>query len=756
MNHDLEINVPRVVPSQVRRWANSVQPQLPCPATVSFRSTSASPASPPFVRLKTKTRRGESSTSGKPDTIFPLLPLWDLESRVNASEVFLAVMSRALRSTVLEPLNAGDGAYRIIESRFEALMWVESRTKGYVISLDIEGNGNPDTVHPSEHEILCLGLCDGFETVILPEELFDSPWPEFADALEKCVTVAHNGKFDAGVLGFNLRGKNQPIRLTHDTMLAHYALWPAGAPDGEHVGEGELLNRAYHGLKLLGDLYLACGNWSLSNVEYQNMRNVPLDRLYQYNAWDVQRTYLLLQIFRDQFRHRPKQLRTYMDVLMPASHHLGWMEGRGITVDVPYVEKELIPGMTEDVDQLTHKLIKHADGILPDHPWPLVSKAKRMPDEDVKSARRFNPGSANQVRAILESQGVELPVDRKSKTGKGSTSQRNLNMLLRTTRKGDPFLTDLLERRRTEKLLSTYAVPLSKAHTRHPFQGTRLFPTFHLHRTLSGRLASSGPNIQNQPKYKPIRKSYRSRGEGYVVVQSDYGQAELRVMAVLGRDEFLKNVFHRPDVDLFDMMMINTFPSINFGGNMDKFKKEHPEEYASLRRQLKTVVYGVSYARGAFDIAEDLEVDPIYAQKLIDDYLGTVKGVARWRNTVLDHITYSVPLVTRFGRYLLHEKISEGNVADIQRRALSFLPQSSASDCCLLAAINLGNFIRERNLDWEMTALIHDAIILDVPEPHKEDAAEVSQKFMTDSAKKWFPEVPFAVDSTVGETWADL
>lgn len=698
--------------------------------------------------------------TGSTPTTFPLPPVWDLRQRVNVSEVFLAALSRAVRDAEGKPLDPGDGKYRLLTTREEAIEWVEERQGTHTIALDIEGDGDPDTVHPSRHDILCLGLCDGHETVILPEELFNGVlWPELADALEKCTTVAHNGKFDAGVLGFRLRGKNQPLKVTHDTMLAHYALWPAGGEDGEHA-DATTVSRAYHGLKLLGDLYLGCGNWSLSGDQYKNMRGVDLEELYRYNAWDVQRTYLLLQIFRDQFRHRPAQLKAYWEVLMGASHHLCWMEGRGVRVDVPYVSAELVPEMTSQVADLTRTLIGHADKILPDHSWPLVTRAKRLPDEDVKQARRFNPGSADQVRTILESQGVVLPVDRKSKSKKGSTGKRTLEILLRKRRKGDPFLTDLLERRRVEKLLGTYVLPLSKRpHTDHPFEGTRIFPSYHMHKTLTGRLASSGPNIQNQPKYKPLRRAYVARGPGRIVMQSDYGQAELRVMAVLGRDDYLTRFFRseheynkgRPKkerMDLFDSLMPNVFADIDF--------QKNPDQLVEKRRQLKTVVYGLSFGRGARDISEDINCSPMYAQKIIDDYLTTVPGITAWRQDVLNHIRYDVPLVTRFGRYLLHEPIDDKNQADIERRALSFLPQSSASDCCLLAAIDLGKYIQENELDWEMCALIHDAIILDIPEEDREHAQKVTEEFMISSAGRYFPEVPFSVDTQYGLSWADL
>jgi DNA polymerase-1 len=658
----------------------------------------------------------------------------------------LALAVRHAAGAELPDLN---GAYRVIGTRTEAEAWVKVRQRTHVLAIDIEGDGDPSTVHPSEHEIICLGIHDGTETVILPEELFlQGLWPELADLLEGATTVAHNGKFDSSVLGWTLRGENNPIRITHDTMLAHYALWPAGGNDDEHADKSST-SFAYHGLKLLGDLYLGCGNWALTKLQYENMRTVPLDEMYIYNAKDVQRTYLLLQLFRDQFAQHQQQLHAYMNVLMPASNHLTWQEDTGVCVDVPYVKAELIPGMTQDVEEATRDLVYKANLILPGHAWPLVAPAKRLPGETPKEARRFNPGSADQVRIILESQGVELPIDRKSKSNKGSTSKRTLELLMRDSRKGDPFLTRLLERRKVEKILGTYALPLAtRTHTNHPYSGLRIFPGLHLHKTLTGRLASSNPNIQNQPKLASIRRAYVPSGPERVVFQVDFSQAELRVMAVLGKDRFLSKIFKDPSLDVFDGMMPEIFSDVDF--------EKNPEKFSELRRPLKACIYGLAFARGAKDIAEDLGMEVSHTQGIIDGFLSSAIGIARWRQDVVDHIQHGIPLVSRLGRYFLHQPISELNREDINRSALSFLPQSSASDCCLLAAVDLGNYIRKNSLDWDMSALIHDAIILDVPQEQVEEAMKITGDFMVASAAKWFPEVPFAVDSTWGWSWADF
>jgi DNA polymerase I-like protein with 3'-5' exonuclease and polymerase domains len=661
--------------------------------------------------------------------------------------VLLANFSLALHHVMGTSIPVPDGDYRVINNRAEAELWVMTRTT--LIALDIESDGHPSNDHPSLHSILCLGMHDGDDTVILPEHLFTTPWPELLRLLELQVTAGHNGKFDSGPLGWTCRGRNEPLRLTHDTMLLHYALWPAGGNDDEGGGT----NRSYHGLKVLGPLYRGCESWALRTDEYRAMRTVPLHQLYTYNAKDVQHTWLLaMKDFLPQFAHAPRQLDAYRTVLMPASNHLSWQDGFGVPIDVPYVNNELVPEMTNRVNTLTSGLITLANEELPEHAWPPVSPAKRLPGEDTTTCRRFNPGSADQVRAILEARGVELPVDRKSKSGKGTTNEKVLTSILAKT--GDQFLTDLLARRKVEKTLGTYAKPLGKAHDKHPYRGLRLFPSYGLHKTLTGRLASSGPNVQNQPKDKIIRRAHVPCGPGRVVVQSDYGQAELRVMAVLGKDKFLMEVFNDPSRDLFNELTPAMFPNVDFTG-ADLSDTDDPL-LKPYRRPLKTCVYGLGYGRGAAAIAEETGTTEEEAKLMMTNLLSTIKGVAAWRQDTIRYIDAGLPVVSRFGRYFLHAPVSDRNREDIMRSGLSFLPQSSASDCCLLAAVDLGHYIRDNNLDWEMRALIHDAIILDVPVEDAEESAAVMAKLMQESAARWFPELPFATDAEVGTSWASL
>lgn len=669
-------------------------------------------------------------------------------SRADALEQVLAPLSRASHiAHGITPWSA-PGDYTVLNTREEVLAWIAD-AKGRTIALDIESDSDPNTVHPSRHTILCLGLCDGRTTVIAPEHLFDGLWPELADTLEASVTVAHNGMFDGGVLGWKLRGKNRPLKITHDTMLTHYALYPVGANDDEHAGSGGTARRV-HGLKVQGVLYTGCENWALKGEQYTDMRGVPLEELYRYNAFDVQHTHNLLREHARQLRMQTDQLRAYRDVLMPAAHHLAWQVGFGITVNVDYILAQLIPSMQADVDQATRNIIATVDDILPDVQWTKIPVTKLLPEEE-KGVARFNPGSPHQVRTVLLKKKARLPVDRKSKSKLGSTSKLVLEGLLKTTHKNDPFILALLERRKVDKLLGTYARPLAtNSHTDHPYTGSRVFPSYNLHKVVTGRLSSDGPNIQNQPKHYLLRKAYERMHEGRMLIQVDFSQAELRVMAALSNDQYLLNIFSDPNADIFDQLMPGAFPQYDF-------TTMHPSRKKELRRDLKAIIYGLMFSRGAAAIAEQMGQSVEYAQAIMDSFLGNAYRANAWRSEITKTIVHGGRLTSRMGRYLLHEPIRDHkHQAEVVRQALSFLPQSGASDSCLLAAVKLGEVIRDNDLNWQITALIHDAINLDVPREDTEWAAELVSDLMVETAQHWFPEVHFATDWSLGHTWADV
>ena len=749
MKPTLEIKAPLAISSQARRLILSTTHRLPFQTDLTFRHISQSQDSP--MRVTALVPAGmNGSTGGRTPTDCWLLPVHDMMSRADAREQVLAPLSRAAHIAHGKTPWSATGKYTVAASREETLAWIrEAIGANRTIALDIESDKNPSTVHASRHSILCLGLCDGPRTLIVPESLFDEGlWPELCDLLENAATAAHNGLFDGAVIGFVCRGKNQPLKIRHDTMLAHYALWPVGANDDEHASGGTA--RRVHGLKILGMLYTGCQNWGLTQEQYQNMRSLSLEELYKYNAFDVQHTHNLLREYARQFRLSPDQLKVYRDVLMPASNHLMWQVGFGITVDVPYVLKDLIPGMQADVDQATRDLIHVVEQILPGHTWTKIAPAKLLPEEE-KGTARFNPGSPNQVREVLTAKGIRLPVDRKSKSGLGSTSKLVLTNLLETTHPGDPVLTGLLHRRKQEKLLGTYARPLSeRSHAEHPYSGLRVFPSYNLHKVVTGRLSSDGPNIQNQPKHYLLRKAYKRMHEGRMLIQIDFSQAELRVMAALSRDRYLINIFADDNADIFDMLLPGAFPQYDF-------TTMPGDQKSKLRRDLKAIIYGLMFSRGAAAIAQQMKQPVEYAQAIMDGFLANAFKANAWRREITRMVAAGERLTSRMGRYLLHEPIRDNrHLAEVTRQALSFLPQSGSSDSCLLAAIKVGDVIRDNGLDWQITALIHDAINLDVPVEDAEWAAGLVSDLMVETAESWFPEVHFATDWSLGHDWADL
>jgi DNA polymerase-1 len=231
---------------------------------------------------------------------------------------------------------------------------------------------------------------------------------------------------------------------------------------------------------------------------------------------------------------------------------------------------------------------------------------------------------------------------------------------------------------------------------------------------------------------------------GYVLMQADYSQAELRVMAALGNDVWLIDIFADPTVDVFEQMLPMAFPHR---------VPRNAEEKKEMRALLKGVIYGLAFGRQAKAIAHALGMHPAEAQRIIDNFLGAATGLAGWRESVFKRLHSGEGLRTRHGRYFQNDVITPRNKAAVERSALSFEPQSSASDCCVLAAIELFQWIEDNKKPWFLMALVHDSITLDVPEDQAEEASEVTRAMLVKHGQAVFPEVVFAADGGWGKTW---
>lgn len=553
----------------------------------------------------------------------------------------------------------------------------------------------------------------------MPEEQLLEPWPDMHTALSECLLFGHNGMFDAVVQGYNLAGVNDPLPLYSDSQLLHYVLYPAAQENG---------------LKQLGGKFYGIPNWKLP--DYTNMRQYTREELHTYCAKDVQVTFMLEDDLTPIVATNERLLNVLNTVLMPAANTLAWINWHGFAFDIHYVRDELIP-LLEDERQSTLSIIERtAEKIAPDVEWPRRKDAALSEFRKPVWYQKFNPASPDQIKKLYAVRGKNL----------AKTDEDTMRGL---AQRGDGFALNLLTFRKVSKQLSTYArrnmefALSSKAEKVLP-GFIRVMPSYNLHTTLTGRLSSNDPNIQNQPRDERFKRMFIASDYGRVLMQADYGQAELRVMAAESGDRWLIDLFANPQVDIFNQMLPVMFPN--------RVPKT-PEEAKEMRAQLKGVVYGMAYGRQARAIALDLGIPVPEAQRIIKDFLRNAEGLAEWRRGVLTRLHDGTGLTTRFGRYFQHDVITSANKGNVERSALSFIPQSSASDCCLLAATKLVAHIRKEKLDWFVAALVHDSITLDVPNDEAHLASLTTREFMVAEAQAHYPEVLFTTDGKSGWSW---
>jgi len=671
-----------------------------------------------------------------------------------------------------------------------------SRPKKTRLALDIETHGDIDVLHPSQRPLVCVGMFDGSMATVIPRSLLgpadyegsDWAWPEFLAELTHFDLELHNGIFDIPTLTSRLADgdpEESGVQLGFDTMVAHYILRPAaeqglkpvakallGVDDwdkvesfprmaaklfeGDRAGwwkhvfpvmeavaervtrpwtshekqnyvrayakNSDFLEPSFDELVHLGIVSPWLERPDVK-MDMENLANEPAFMVHLYNAYDVLHTWMMRDWLEPALAAREGAQGAY-EHLNGFDNAIMWDELSGFPVDTVR-GKELMTILTEEADTLRDQLIDWA------HTYVDMAKFPR---------KCFNPNSWQQVMTVYASVGVKLK----------STNEKTMSKL---AEKGDKFAKTLLKYRSVMKELGTYAIKAAER-TNNMSGEEVMYPWYNRTSTLTGRLSSSGvTNIQNWPKQDELAVERRLRTVfvasrlGPVprtLVQVDYSQAELRVMAALSGDDWLTDKFRRTDLDIFTQMTGDIFPHV-----------KDPKQIKLWRRPLKSVVYGLAFGRQAKAIAVELGIPVEEAQTVMDGFLLQADELSVWREWIMREAVTGGDLVTRFGRRFQHEVVNFRNKASVERSALSFLPQSTASDITLKAYVALRKWIKANKRDWIFRAVVHDALTYDTPVSEAQEAQEVISRFMIDAATEVIPEVPFAVDGNIAQNWAE-
>lgn len=610
------------------------------------------------------------------------------------SVLFLA---QALQYGYLGPIDPG------LELGKDWVIWEGqdiSFKKGSVIALDIESAGDIDNDTFAAGHILSIALWNGKFGVVIPEELAETP--ESAELIERlcrdCIVVCHNGTFDMPYLS-----KRLGINVYHheDTLLMHFVL-------DNLAGE--------HGLKPLARRWLRAADWDSDAKSYLKhgayFENIPRDKLYRYNIYDVYWTYELYKYFKqmidkapDFYKHRMRVTRVLHDVQM-----------NGVAVSFTAL------------DELEEKYKRQCD----EH----LVVLKKLAGED------FNPQSPKQIAEYFASKGVSSP----------SFDAKHLKKLKRAGKEPE-FINALLAYRYAAKVIGSFIV---NVRCKRGGDG-RIHPYYLPHGAKTGRLSAKGPAIQTMGRDSGIKRALVA-APGCKIISCDYSQAELRTVAELADDTAMIAAFQPGAPDFFDDLMTKIwpeeFPTIEA---YEDFKHEQPKTAKNRRALVKSVVYGLNYGRGIRAIATELEKPYEEAEYVVNQYLGAYSGLRDWQQKVRHSVgrkEENYMRRTKFGMTYKPLFVPDADYASTQNEALAFVPQSTANDICLNAAIKINEKVGQYGA--KLIGLVHDATYVECPEETVEECSRMMEREMSKAATLVFNRVPFVAEAEVGNNWEEV
>lgn len=352
------------------------------------------------------------------------------------------------------------------------------------------------------------------------------------------------------------------------------------------------------------------------------------------------------------------------------------------------------------------------------------------------SGKEFNINSPKQLGEVLF-EDLKLPHGKKTKTGY-STGVEVLKKL-----EGEHEIIGLImEYRHLAKLMSTYVDGLVPVVSE---ESGRIHSNFNQTVTATGRISSTEPNLQNIPVRTEIGRELRKMfiaPSGKVLIDADYSQIELRVLAHVSGDENMINAF-KNDEDIHKMTAAMVF-NIPF------------EEVTSVERtRAKAVNFGIVYGIGEFSLSQDLKVPIKVAKQYIEDYLKTYPSIREFmQNTISDGRKKGfVTTMYQRRRYLPELKSTNKNIQAFgERMAMNAPIQGTAADIIKIAMVNVHKALKEKGLKAKLILQVHDELIIECPENEKELVSEILRYEMENAAKL---SLPLKVDLETGKSWYD-
>ena len=404
------------------------------------------------------------------------------------------------------------------------------------------------------------------------------------------------------------------------------------------------------------------------------------------------------------------QEKLYHEVELPLVTVLAHLEINGFLVDDNQL-KEFADKLGEKIDALTNEIYMLA-------------------------GEEFNINSPKQLGVILFEK-LELKPVKKTKTGYATNAD-----VLEKLRDKHPIVNFIMEYRQLAKLKSTYCDGLRAVVNPNTH---RIHSVFTQTVTVTGRLSSTEPNLQNIPTRtelgREIRKMFVAK-EDYVLVDADYSQIELRVLAHIANDETMINAFrNNEDIHAVTASQVLGIP-------LEDVTKEQ-------RSSAKAVNFGIVYGIGEFSLAQDLHISVKEAKAYIESYLEKYHGVRNYMESIKEQAKkdgYVKTMLNRI-RYIPELKSPNYNIRQFgERVALNTPIQGTAADIIKLAMVRVDNRLINEGLKSKLILQVHDELIV---EAHKDEVDKVKQILSEEMQGAMELNVPLKVDMSTGHSWYD-
>lgn len=540
----------------------------------------------------------------------------------------------------------------------------------------------------------------------LPATLFNSAFEKlksiFIDPDIK--KFGHNLKYDMHILS---RQNIEVKGAAFDTMIASYLLNPGSRTHDldtavfTHLGHQMIPLSELIGEKKRGQMQLS-------------LAIVPQEKLAEYSCEDADFTFRLFKYFEPLLK-KDKTYQIFEKIEMPLLPVLIDMENNGVKLDLAFLKKLSVKAEKE-LKKVERKIYKLA-------------------------GQEFNINSPLQLKEILfEKLNIESADLKKGKTGI-STAAAELEKL-----KGrHPIIEYISQHRELAKLISTYINALPKLVEE---ETKRVHTSYNQTITATGRLSSSDPNLQNIPIRtelgREIRKAFIAE-RGYKLIAADYSQIELRIIASLSNDKKMIEVFKKGgDIHTMTAAQINNIK---------------PEDVTkAMRRDAKTINFGITYGMSAFGLAESAGISRTEAKMFIEKYFSIYSSVKKFIETQKEKAGDLGYVETLFGRKRFLPEINS-NVVQIknqaERMAINHPIQGTAADIMKMAMIKVRDEIKEKfkNNEVKIILQVHDELVFEVREDTIKQVSKVVKEAMEDIYKL---KVPIIVDVEAGDNWEEM